>query len=67
MNLNQTAEQERALRELGDKVGSSVLDASTSTEVEALGKLPSGRYFSLKIYMHIPYLLNLTSSITFML
>ncbi|KAK1352889.1 UBX domain-containing protein [Heracleum sosnowskyi] len=36
-----TADQEKALRELGNRARSSELDASTSTEVEALGKLTS--------------------------
>lgn len=40
-----TADQERALRELGDKVRSSELDASTPTEVDAPGKLTSSGRF----------------------
>lgn len=54
MNSNQTADQEKALREQGNIGRSSELDASTSTEVEALGKLTSsGRYISFSEYTYV--------------
>lgn len=50
----QTAEEEKAVRELGEKVGPSELGTYKSTEMEDLGKLPSsnGRY----IYVYMIYL-----------
>ncbi|KAK1356795.1 hypothetical protein POM88_050051 [Heracleum sosnowskyi] len=38
-----TADQEKTLRELGNRARSLELDASTSIKVEALGKLTSSR------------------------